>query len=80
MLVDLVGPLHMSKNGESHIFMVVDQSTRWAQAIPLSSTTADSCATALVSGWVSRFGVLNQITSDRGPQFAKTIDLSCIVG
>jgi hypothetical protein len=71
--VDLVGPLPTSKHGENYIFTVIDRSTRWAEAIPLPSTTADSCAMALVRGWVSRFGVPAQITSDRGPQFAGAV-------
>jgi transposase InsO family protein len=71
--VDLVGPLPMSKNGEAHIVTIVDRSTRWVEAVPLSSTTADSCASALVSTWVSRFGVPAQVTSDRGPQFAGAV-------
>jgi transposase InsO family protein len=53
--------------------MVIDRSTRWAEAIPLPSTTTDSCATALVRGWVSRFGVPARITSDRGPQFGGAV-------
>ncbi len=40
------------------------------EAVPLASTTADSCASALVASWVSRFGVPALVTSDRGPQFA----------
>ncbi len=67
------GPLPTSKHGENYIFTVIDRSTRWAEAIPLPSTTTDSCATALVRGWVSRFGVPAQITSDREPQFASAV-------
>jgi transposase InsO family protein len=71
--VDLVGPLPTSKSGETHILTIVDISTRWVEAVPLSSTTADSCASALVNTWISRLGVPAQITSDRGPQFAGAV-------
>jgi transposase InsO family protein len=43
------------------------------EAEPLSSTTADSCASALVNSWVLRFGVPARVTSDRRPQFAGTV-------
>jgi transposase InsO family protein len=71
--IDLVGPLPPSSDGFSHLLTIVDRSTRWAEAIPLRSTTADSCAAALVQGWVARFGVPQQITSDRGVQFTSSV-------
>jgi transposase InsO family protein len=71
--VDLVGPLPQSASGHSHLFTVVDRSTRWAEAIPLRSTTADCCVAVLVDGWVSRFGVPHRIASDRGPQFTSAV-------
>jgi hypothetical protein len=71
--IDLVGPLPPSSGGETQLLMILDRSTRWAEAIPLRSTSAESCATALVNGWVARFGVPQQITSDRGSQFASSV-------
>ncbi len=38
---------------------------------PLSATT--SCADALIAGWISRYGVPVQLTSDRGTQFIPAI-------
>ena len=63
--VDLVGPLPASR-GFTHIFTIIDRTTRWPEAIPLSSTSAADCAQALFSGWVARFGMLAIITSDQG--------------
>jgi hypothetical protein len=68
-----VGPLPVSLEGFSHLFTIVDRSTRWAEAIPLRSTLAASCAEALIGGWVARFGVPEQITSDRGRQFCSSV-------
>ena len=70
--VDLVGPLPMSK-GFTHLFTIVDRTTRWPEAIPLSSTTAADCARALFDGWIQRFGVPATITSDRGAQFTSAL-------
>jgi transposase InsO family protein len=41
--------------------------------LPLKATTAADCAAAFVAGWVVRFGVPSNITSDRGVQFASSL-------
>ena len=66
--VDIVGPLPPSQ-GYTYLFTCVDRYTRWPEAIPMADATADSCAHALLSGWVSRFGVPLTIISDQGSQF-----------
>ncbi len=71
--VDLVGPLPISKEGHTHLFTIVDRSTRWAEAVPLSSTATADCAATLFSGWISRFEVPEMIMSDRGAQFTSAV-------
>jgi cleavage and polyadenylation specificity factor subunit 1 len=66
--VDLVGPLPISR-GFTHLLTIVDRFTRWPEAIPLADTSAASCASAFAAGWIARFGVPSDVTSDRGPQF-----------
>jgi transposase InsO family protein len=43
------------------------------EAIPLSETSGAACAKALSFTWISRFGVPEMITSDRGPQFTSSL-------
>ena len=66
--VDIVGPLPPS-DGARYLFTSVDRSTRWPEAIPMAEATTAACAEALLHGWVSRFGVPDDMTSDRGPSF-----------
>ena len=66
--VDLVGPLPVSE-GYSYLFTVIDRYTRWVEAIPLVTMTAEDCAKALIRNWMSRFGIPAQVVSDRGRQF-----------
>jgi hypothetical protein len=70
--VDIVGPLPAS-SGFSYLFTVIDRTTRWPEAIPLTGISAAECAAALFSGWIQRFGVPAYITSDRGTQFTSSL-------
>jgi transposase InsO family protein len=71
--VDLVGPLSAATDGAAYILTAVDRSTRWAEAFPLRSTTAESCLAALTTSWFSIFGLPTFITTDRGAQFTATM-------
>ena len=70
--IDLVGPLPPSQ-GYTYLLTMVDRFTRWPEAIPLSDITTLSCARALVSNWISRFGLPSDMSSDRGPQFTSEL-------
>ncbi len=71
--LDLVGPLPASKDGHTHLLTVMDRATRWPEVFPLKATTVSACVTALVDGWISRYGVPEDITTDRGPQFMSEV-------
>ncbi|XP_066970144.1 protein NYNRIN-like [Macrobrachium rosenbergii] len=66
--IDIVRPLPLS-GGARHLLMVVDRSTRWPEATPKQEATASACAEALLSSWISRFGIPDHTTTDRGPAF-----------
>ena len=70
--MDLVGPLP-SSHGFIYLFTMIDRTTRWSEAVPLSCIIAESCAHAFISTWISRFGVPAVLTSDRGSQFTSSI-------
>ncbi len=71
--VDLVGPLPPSAEEFTHILTIIHRTTRWAEAVPMRSTTAVDCANTVIAAWVSRFGVPDVVTSDRGPQFTSAV-------
>jgi hypothetical protein len=47
--------------------------TRLAEAVPVSGTSMRDCAEVFFRGWISRFGVSDQLTSDRGAQFTSEV-------
>ncbi len=53
--------------GHTYLFTIIDRTSRWPEAIPLSSITAADCARALCTDWVSQIGVPTTITSAGGP-------------
>ena len=70
--VDIVGPLPASNNFK-YLFTAIDRSTRWPEAIPMATSSSADCVAALLNGWISRFGIPDIITSDRGTQFTSTL-------
>ncbi|GFO09449.1 Pol polyprotein [Plakobranchus ocellatus] len=64
---------NLAHPGFSHLLTIIDRTTRWPEAIPLSGTSTTDCARALIRHWISRFGVPLDITSDRGSQFTSTL-------
>jgi cleavage and polyadenylation specificity factor subunit 1 len=63
---DLVGPLPTSAAGHSYLLTCIDRTSRWPEAVPLASITAEKCADAFVEHWVARYGVPHTVTTDRG--------------
>ncbi|XP_076053647.1 uncharacterized protein LOC143032653 [Oratosquilla oratoria] len=66
--VDILGPIPPSAE-HRYLFTIIDRSTSWSEAIPMPDATSTSCTAALLSGWISRFGIPEHITSDRGTTF-----------
>ena len=56
-----------------YLLSIIDRSTRWPEVIPLRGITTPECVHALITGWIARFGVPGDISSDRGSQFTSSL-------
>ena len=69
--MDIVGPLPSSQ-GYKYLLTAIDRVTRWAEAYPIRTQTAENCLKA-VTQWISRYGLPESITTDRGANFTSNI-------
>jgi hypothetical protein len=69
--LDLCGPLVPAKDTRNkYILTAIDHLTGWAEAIPIRDKTNSSVWEAYMAGIVSRYGIPEQILTDRGPEFS----------
>ncbi|GBM15240.1 Gag-Pol polyprotein [Araneus ventricosus] len=68
----LHGPLPSSK-GYTFVLTCIDRFSRWPEAFPMCNQLAETVTQTLYVGWISRFGVSEIVTSDRGSNFESNI-------
>jgi hypothetical protein len=66
--MDLVGPFKKAKGGFTHIFVAVDNFTKWIKVKPTTSITAVT-AVEFIEEIMYLFSVPNNIITDNGTQF-----------
>ena len=67
--MDIIGPLPRTERGNRNILTVVDHFTKHVEAYPLQDQEAVSVARVFLNEFVSRYGVLYVIHTDKGTNF-----------
>lgn len=73
IVIDIVGPLKKSANGNRWILTVEDYLSKWPEAIPLPDCKAHTIAVALLDQVISRHSAPRVILSDRGQNFLSAV-------
>ena len=71
--IDVIGPLPRSKKGNKYILTVQCAFTKWSEAYAIRNQTAATCASKLVTEWIHRYGVPDNIHSDQGRNFESSV-------
>ena len=71
--VDIMGPLPESKQMNSYVLVMADYFTKWIEVFAIHDQEASTVAQKLVDGVFCRFGIPEQLHSDKGKQFEGTL-------
>lgn len=70
--IDIVGPVKLSGNFK-YILTMLDNYSKWVEAVPLTSIDADTVSKAFIKNWIFRWGPPVILHSDRGTQFESSV-------
>ena len=73
VFMDFVGPLPKSTKGNEYLLTMKDGFSRWVEAFPLRHATAKAVVEKLTTEFIPRFGIPEQLHSDRGTQFTSNL-------
>jgi len=70
--MDLVGKLTLTDGGNQYICVMVDYFTKWAEAYPLKSKTADEVTNCILD-FFYKFGAPKRLLTDQGGEFCNKV-------
>ena len=73
MAVDVMGPWPMTTSGNRFIVIYQDYFSKWVEIFAVRRHTAEVVAEILVKQIVSRYGSIQRLHSDQGPEFESAV-------
>jgi transposase InsO family protein len=67
--IDVCWPFPTTPNKNSYLLTFMDHLTKYAEAVPINSMTAEECARAYVTHVIARHGASSKLLSDQGRNF-----------
>jgi transposase InsO family protein len=71
--IDLIGPLKVTPRGYRYVVTMEDNFTKWVEATPLRTMETEEICNAIIRDFISRFGCMYILHSDRGAQFVSQL-------
>ena len=71
--IGILGGLPVTGRGNKYVLVISDYFTRWPEAIPMPSMTADTVARTVFDNVIYRFGCPDVIHSDQDSQFMSAL-------
>jgi len=69
---DLFGPLK-TLDGKAHVLCITDAYSKYAELCVIDNKEANTVAAAILSQWICRFGIPEQIFTDGGKEFSNKL-------
>lgn len=73
VIIDTIGPLPISNNGNSYAVTIVDELTKYLVSIPIANKAANTTAKAIFENFILTFGLMKEIRSDCGTEYKNEI-------
>ena len=67
--IDVCGPFPTTPNTNRYLLTFLDHLTKYAEAVPITSMTAQECARAYATHVIARHGASSKLLSDQGRNF-----------
>lgn len=73
IIIDTIGPMSTSLNGNQYALTIVDDLTKYLVMIPIPNKEAKTVAKALFENFILTFGPVRTILSDRGTEYVNGV-------
>lgn len=70
---DLFGPLQDEDSKNNYVCVITDAFSKYVSLVPIRSKEAHVVAQAICDGWVYKFGIMKELITDNGKEFANTL-------
>ena len=72
LIIDCVGPLPKTKSGHQYLLTMMCTATRYPEAIPLRTISAEKIADSLME-FFTRYGLPKSVQTDQGSNFCSSL-------